>query len=286
AYADHMQSKYGYDKISVLEPEACRAIVNSPAYHGGTLDMGSGHVNPLELVFGLTRLAVAAGARVFEGSKVLHVAEGDPATVTTDQAVIKARYVVLGCNGYLGQLQKHVAARVMPINNFIVATAPMSPEAQENIIAHNYAVADSKFVVNYFRFSDDHRLLFGGTESYGYKFPKDIAANVRKPLAQIFPQLKDVKIDHAWGGTLGITMNRMPHYERLGGNILTMSGFSGSGVALGTMSGKIAAEAIAGQAEKFDIMARVPTLPFPGGPKWRSPLLVLAMLWYSLRDKL
>ncbi len=286
AYADHMQNKYGYDKISMLEPDACREIVNSPAYHGGTLDMGSGHVNPLELVFGLARLAVAAGARVFESSKVLNVAEGDPATVTTDQATIKARYVVLGCNGYLGQLQKHVAARVMPINNFIVATAPMSPEAQEDIIANNYAVADSKFVVNYFRFSDDHRLLFGGTESYGYKFPKDIAANVRKPLAQIFPQLKDVKIDHAWGGTLGITMNRMPHYERLGGNILTMSGFSGSGVALGTMSGKIAAEAIAGQAETFDIMARVPTLPFPGGPKWRSPLLVLAMLWYSLRDKL
>lgn len=286
AYVAHMQDKYGYDKISLLEADACRDIVNSPAYHGGTLDMGSGHVNPLELVLGLARLAVKSGARIFEGSKVEGIDEGDPAFVRTAHARVKARYVVLGCNGYIGTMQKHVAARVMPINNFIVSTKPMTPEAQEQIIRNNYAVADSKFVVNYFRFSDDHRLLFGGTETYRYKFPKDIAGAVRKPLTEIFPQLENVEIDHAWGGTLGITMNRMPHYERIGGNVLTMSGFSGSGVALGTLSGQIAADAIAGQAERFDVMAKVPTYPFPGGPALRSPLLVLAMLWYSLRDKL
>lgn len=286
AYVAHMQDKYGDDKISLLSADDCREIVNSPAYHGGTLDIGAGHVNPLELVLGLARLAVQAGARICEASKVTAIDQGDPAFVKTAKASIKARYVVLGCNGYLGTMQKHVAARVMPINNFIVSTKPMTPEAQDQIIRNNYAVADSKFVVNYFRFSEDHRLLFGGTESYGYKFPKDIAGAVRKPLAEIFPQLKDVEIDHAWGGTLGITMNRMPHFERIGGNILTMSGFSGSGVALATLSGQIAADTIAGQAERFDIMARVPTYPFPGGPRLRAPLLVLAMLWYSLRDKL
>lgn len=285
-YVAHMQDKYGYDKIRLLPPQECRTIVNSPAYHGGTLDLGSGHVNPLELVLGLARLAVKAGARIFEGSKVEGIDEGEPAFVRTKDAKVKARYVVLGCNGYLGTMQKHVAARVMPINNFIVSTKPMSPDAQEKVIQNNYAVADSKFVVNYFRFSEDHRLLFGGTETYGYKFPSDIAGAVRKPLVEVFPQLKDVEIDHAWGGTLGITMNRMPHYERIGGNILTMSGFSGLGVAMGTMSGQIAAEAIAGQAERFDVMASVPTLSFPGGPALRSPLLVLAMLWYSLRDRM
>lgn len=282
----HMKQTYGYDRISLLDPGACRDIVNSPAYHGGTLDLGSGHVNPLELVLGLARLAATAGARIFEGSRVEGITESDPALVKTARANVTARYVVLACNGYLGNMQQHVAARVMPINNFIVSTKPMSPEAQEQIIRHNYAVADSKFVVNYYRFSEDHRLLFGGTESYGYKFPTDIAGAVRKPLTRIFPQLKDVEIEHAWGGTLGITMNRMPHYERMGGNILTMSGFSGSGVALGTLSGQIAAEAIAGQAERFDIMARVPTVPFPGGSAFRSPLLILAMLWHSLRDRL
>ena len=168
-----------------------------------------------------------------------------------------------------------------------MATEPLSDDARKAILAQNIAVADTKFVVNYFRFSDDNRMLFGGTESYSYKFPKDIARQVRKPMSDIFPQLKDARIDYAWGGTLGITMNRLPHYARYGaGNVLSMSGFSGQGVALGTLSGQIAAEAIAGQAERFDIMAQIPSPKFPGGPLMRQPLLILAMLWFSLRDKL
>lgn len=285
-YVDSLVNDYDYDKIRVLDEEECRHIVNSPAYFGGTLDTGAGHINPLEFVFGLARMAEAAGVRLFENSKVIELKEGEPAQVKTEKANVTARYVVLGCNGYLGTMQKTVAARVMPINNYILATEPMSPDDQEALIRNNYAVADSKFVVNYFRFSDDNRLLFGGTESYSYKFPNDIAAKVRKPMLEIFPQLKDIGIEYAWGGTLGITMNRMPHYERLSGNILSLSGFSGHGVAMATLSGQIAAETIAGQAERFDIMAKVPTIAFPGGPALRSPLLVLAMLWYSLRDKL
>lgn len=286
SFVDHMHRHYDYDLISVLSPAECRAVVNSPAYHGGTLDMGSGHVNPLELVLGLARLAQKAGARIFEQSKAMSLAKGDPATVSTGTASIRASHVVLACNGYLGGLQPQVAARVMPINNYIVATEPMTPEAQETIIANNYAVADSKFVVNYFRFSEDRRLLFGGTESYGYRFPRDIAAAVRKPMTEIFPQLRDVRIDHAWGGTLSVTMNRLPHFERYAGNILSMSGYSGAGVALGTLAGQIGAEAIAGQAERFDVMSRIPTRPFPGGPALRTPLMVLGMLWYGLRDRL
>lgn len=286
AHVDHMTKVYNYDKIRVLEPDECREIVASQAYHGGTLDMGAGHVNPLELSLGLARLVEKAGVRIFEQSKVTDVLQGDPATVTTAEAQISASFVVLGCNGYLGDLDAHVAKRVMPINNFIVATEPLGPEKQEQIIRNNYAVADSKFVINYFRFSDDHRMLFGGTESYGYKFPNDIAGSVRKPMAQIFPQLAETRIDYAWGGTLGITMNRMPHFERLAGNILSLSGFSGSGVAMATLAGQIAAETIAGQAERFDIMAKVPTPKFPGGPMLRSPLLVLGMLWYGLLDRL
>jgi gamma-glutamylputrescine oxidase len=161
----------------------------------------------------------------------------------------------------------------------------MTASQQESLISGNHAVADTKFVINYFRFSEDHRLLFGGAESYGYRFP-DIAKLVRKPMLEIYPQLKDIKITHAWGGTLGITMNRLPHFERLAGNILSASGYSGHGVAMATLGGKLAAEAIAGQAERFDLMAQVPTRPFPGGVAFRWPLLVLAMVWFSLRDKL
>ncbi len=286
AYAEKLNRDYDYPHIRYLDRAEMRAHVGSDAYHGGTLDMRSGHINPLELALGLARMAAAAGATICEDARVLSVVPGKKPRITTREATISADHVILACNGYIGGLHDDIARRVMPINNYIVATAPMTPEAQEGIIAGNIAVADSKFVVNYFRFSDDHRLLFGGTETYGYRFPRDIARNVRRPLAEIFPALADIRLDYAWGGTLAITMNRMPHYARYGTNILSMSGFSGSGVALGTLSGQIAAEAVAGQAERFDTMASVPTPGFPGGALLRHPLLVLAMLWYSFRDRL
>lgn len=285
-YAKKLQDAYGYDLIRGLEEEEMRHLVGSPAYYGGAIDMGGGHVDPLRFALGLARLAQAEGVRIHEASKVTAIAGGDPATVTTDQAQVTAGHVVLACNGYLGGLEPRVAARVMPINNFILATEPMSAEQQESLIRNNHAVADSKFVVNYFRFSDDRRLLFGGSESYGYRFPRDIAAKVRRPMLEIFPQLRDTRIDYAWGGTLAITMNRMPHFERLAGNVLSLSGYSGHGLAMATLAGQMASEAIAGQAERFDLMARGPSPRFPGGAALRSPLLVLAMVWFSLRDRL
>lgn len=282
-YAEKLRRDYGYDLISPLDRDAIQNLVGSAAYHGGTLNMGSGHLHPLRYALGLARAAHAAGVRIFEGSKVTQIAH-DPVSLRTAQAQINARYAILGCNGYLGALNSDVAARVMPINNFIVATEPL--DDPESLIRNNHAVADSKFVINYFRLSDDKRMLFGGGESYGYRFPRDIAATVRKPMQQIYPQLADVKIDYAWGGTLGITMNRMPHFARLSSNVLSVSGYSGHGVAMATLGGKLAAQAVQGQAEQFDIFANVPSPRFPGGPRLRTPLLVLAMLWFSLRDRL
>ncbi|MCT8161401.1 NAD(P)/FAD-dependent oxidoreductase [Pseudoruegeria sp. SHC-113] len=286
AYAEKLQTEYGYDKIRAIGPEEIRSLVDSPAYYGGSLDMGGGHIHPLRYAFGLARMAQDAGVRLYEQSTVTGIDMAEPAIVSTAQAKITARFVVMGCNGYLGNLDGQVAPRVMPINNYILATEPMSEEAAEKLIAHNHAVADSKFVINYFRFSEDRRLLFGGTESYGYRFPADIAAKVRKPMLEIFPQLAETRVDYAWGGTLGITMNRMPHFARLRGHVLSASGYSGHGVAMATLGGKLAAETVQGQAERFDIMAQVPTRRFPGGVAMRHPLLVLAMVYFALRDKL
>ncbi len=285
-YAAHLERVYGYTQVTTLDRDAMRDHVGSPAYYGGTLDMGSGHIHPLRYALGLARAAQSAGVRIFENSKVNNLTHGTPAKITTEHADISASFVVLGCNGYLGALDGKVAKKVMPINNFIAATEPLDDHTANNLIRYNHAVADSKFVINYFRLSDDNRMLFGGGESYGYRFPKDIAATVRKPMSEIFPQLKNVKIDYAWGGTLGITMNRMPHFARLAGNVFTASGYSGHGVAMATLGGKIAADAIAGQAEKFDLMASVPTTAFPGGSRLRAPLLAVAMIYYSLRDRL
>ncbi|NBT53087.1 MAG: FAD-binding oxidoreductase, partial [Marivivens sp.] len=283
AYVDKLNTEYGYDKIRKLDRDELYDLCRSDAYHGGAIDMGGGHFHPLRFALGLARACRDLGVTIYEQTRVTRVEEGEPAIVHTEGATIRARYVVMGCNGYLGRMQERVAARVMPINNFIIATEPLADP--ELVMKGNHCVADSKYVINYFRLSDDNRMLFGGGESYGYKFPSNIEGVVRKAMAQIFPQLNGIRVDYAWGGTLGITMNRLPHVERITGNILSLSGFSGHGVALATFAGKVAAEAIAGQAEKFDIMASVPSPRFPGGAALRHPLLVLGMLWFGLKDR-
>ncbi len=281
---DKLAGEYGYDQLEILDRDAMRALVDSPAYQGGVVDWRAGHIHPLAFALGLAKAADAAGARIHERSEVHHITEGETCIVRTGHGAVHAPHVILAANGYLGGLNRKVAARVMPINNFIVATEPLGDRAQ-TLITKGVAVADSKFVVNYFRLSPDGRLLFGGGESYGYRFP-DIAETVRKPMAQVFPDLADVKIDYAWGGTLAITMNRMPCFTRPAPNILSASGYSGHGVALATLAGQMMAEAVAGQAERFDVMAEIPSPAFPGGPALRTPLLVAAMTWYAMRDRL
>ncbi|WP_439561191.1 NAD(P)/FAD-dependent oxidoreductase [Roseinatronobacter sp.] len=282
AYADKLAREYGYDQVQPLDRAQIRDIIRSDAYQGGVIDTGAGHVHPLAYALGLARAAQAAGAQIFENSVVTDIQQGTRIRVLTAGGHIDAEHVLLAANGYLGGLAPQVAARVMPINNFIVATAPLP---QGTVLTRDVAVADSKFVINYFRMSRDGRLLFGGGESYGYRFP-DILKTVRKPMLEVFPQLRDTPIDYAWGGTLAITVNRMPHFVRLAPNILSASGYSGAGVGMATMAGRIMADTVAGQAEQFDLMAALNLPRFPGGSALRSPLLALAMTWYALRDRL
>ncbi len=286
AYADKLRVTYGYDKIEDLDQEQLRALVGSPAYFGGTLDWGGGHLHPLAYALGLAKAAEAASAMLYENARVTAVERGATVRIKTEAAEVSARYLVIGCNGYHGDLWPELSKRVMPINNFIVATEPLSEEEARGLIRDGQAVADSKFVVNYFRLSKDRRMLFGGGESYGYRFPQDIAAKARGPMVEIFPQLAGKRIDYAWGGTLGITMSRLPNLQRLTDTILSAGGFSGHGVALATLAGQLIAEAVDGQAARFDLFASIPPPPFPGGRALRSPLLVLAMLWYAMRDRL
>ncbi|MBW4710271.1 FAD-binding oxidoreductase [Roseobacter sp. YSTF-M11] len=284
-YAAVLQNRYDYDQIEALDADACHALCPSPDYKGGLLDRGAAHLHPLALTVGLARAASAAGAQIFERSCVHHLDHGKRVTLRTDAGRVVADHVILACNGYLSSLAPAVSARVMPINNFIVATEPLENRAQE-VLTQDIAVADSRFVVNYFRLSHDKRLLFGGGESYGYRFPSDISAVVRKPMQIVFPHLKDVKIDFAWGGTLGITMKRFPYLARVAPNILSASGYSGHGVGTATHAGQLMAKAIQGETDGFDTMAAIPTPAFPGGGALRTPLLVLAMSWYALRDRL
>lgn len=283
--AEYVAKTYGYENLQCLDKPAFEDLVRSPRYRGGTLDMGSGHIHPLRYVLGLARAAEAAGVTIYEQSEVHHIVHGEPATVRTGKGHVTADHVIIAGNGYLPHIEGEVAARVMPINSFICATAPLGDQAAE-VLSQDIAVADSKFVVNYYRLSEDKRLLFGGRENYGLGFPKDISTALVARMVSLFPQLADTQIDYVWGGTLGITMTRLPALQRLAPNILSAGGFSGHGVALSGFSGKVMAEAVIGQAERFDLMGLLPTPAFPGGAAMRAPLLTLAMTWYSLRDRL
>lgn len=282
---DFMAKKYGY-AMDYLDKAALGEIVDSPAYHGGVIDHGGAHLHPLNYALGLAGAAETAGATIFEMSEVAEVIEGAEITLKTAHGAVTAPQVLLACNGYLGGLNADVASHVMPINNFVIATEPLDEDIARRVIANGMAVGDSKFVVNYYRLSRDRRLLFGGRESYGYRFPSDIKSFVRGAMLAIYPYLAETRIDYGWGGTLAITMNRLPYLRRVSPNLYSASGYSGHGVAMATLSGKLVAEAMRGQAEKFDVMAGIRAPGFPGGPALRSPLLALAMLWYTLRDRL
>lgn len=283
---DILNERYNYDQISYLDRQQMRDLVGSDSYYGGTLDMGASHLHPLNYALGLADAASKAGARIFEHSPVESYVEGTINQVNTNKATVKAKNVMVACNGYLGALEKRLAGKIMPINNFILATEPLDQSVVDEINPKDVAFADSRFVVNYYRLSADKRLLFGGGENYSPNFPKDIASFVRKPMLQVYPQLKDTPIDFAWGGTLAITLNRMPHFSRIGrSNIYFAQGYSGHGVALATLAGKLLAEVLSGEQERFELMSKVPTPPFPGGAMLRYPGLVLGMTYYALRDR-
>jgi gamma-glutamylputrescine oxidase len=283
AYVRKLNETYHYPHIRFVDRDEMRQMVGTEAYHGGTLDSDAAHLHPLKYVLGLARAAQTAGVRIFEQSPVESYGPGE---VRTTKGRVKAENIVLACNGYLGKLDDDVAARVMPINNFIIATEPLDEAMAREIIRDDVAVSDSKFVINYYKLSADRRLLFGGRESYGYRFPGDIKSFVRKAMLEIYPQLSGARIDYGWGGTLGITMRRMPYIRQLRPGVLTASGYSGHGVAMATLAGKMISDAITATSPQFDAMARVPAQRFPGGPAMRWPLLVAAMAWFSLRDRI
>jgi gamma-glutamylputrescine oxidase len=285
ARATKLARDYGYPHQRVLSRAEQRALVDSPAYHGGVVDSGAGHLHPLNYALGLARACVAAGVRIHEHSRVTGYSGSGPVVVRTSQGEVRAGRVVLACNGYLGGLEPRIAPRIMPINNFMLATAPLGPLA-DRLIADPACVHDTLFVVNYFRLSPDRRLVFGGGENYTRRFPADLKGLVRRQMLSIFPQLGSVAIDYAWGGTLAITMNRLPHLGRLAPEVYFAQGYSGHGVSNATLAGQLMAEAIAGTAERFDVFSRLPPPPFPGGTLLRWPGQVLGMLWFAIRDRL
>ncbi len=300
-YCEHLNSKYNYSAYRPLDKQALQGRVNSENYHGGAIDEGAGHVNPLKLARGLAQAAVRAGAHIAERSEVTDIlrrATNQSQRVVTSMGSVTCRRVILATNGYIDALDDSINKRLMPINNFIVVTKPLGERAKQ-LLPCNDAVADSRFVVNYYRLvqdgvaqdgaMNDHtttgvRLLFGGGENYSYRFPKNITPIVRKAMLSIFPQLQDVEIDYAWGGTLAITRNRLPYIKEVQADRYTAGGYSGHGVALACIYGKALADHMSGKNELYNVLTKLPNKPFPGGTRSRSTLLALAMSGYSMAD--
>ena len=278
-------ARYGYGKTTLLSKAELEERLATTAYSGALKDDGAGHFHPLNYAIGLARALKEEGGLIFENSRVTEIRQGARALVVTEKGEVRARYVVLACNAYMAGLLPQVESRIMPVASYAVTTAPLGDNLARALIRDDEAVSDTNFVVDYFRLTTDTRLLFGGRCSYSGIHPKDLAGNMRPRLSRVFPQLAGVELDHAWGGHIGITYNRLPDVGRIGGNIYYVQGFSGQGVSLSGIFGKLMAEAIAGEAGRFELFTRIKHLPFPGGPL-RRPALVAGMLYYRLRDLL
>jgi gamma-glutamylputrescine oxidase len=281
--ADFLAREFGWEP-EIVQPKDMRQHINGGGYHGGIYEAQGGHFHPLNYAQGLAMAALEAGVQIYENSDLAywerHYA---PIEGAAGRGVFGAKAMILATDTWIGQQDQSLGSHTIPIMNYNVATAPL-PNA-DMLLPSDAAVADSRFVLNYFRLSADKRLIFGGGEKYVQTPPADIAAFVRKHIAEVFPSLANTPIDYAWGGAVGVTMNRLPHIGRKG-NVFFAHGFSGHGALVTTLAGELLAEAVTGTMERFDVFANLPHRPFPGGKWLARPLATLGLLYYAMRDRL
>jgi gamma-glutamylputrescine oxidase len=286
-WRDEAQQRFGYDRFQYVERERMIDYLQSSRYPGGLYDPDSGHLHPLNYTLGLARAARAAGAQIFEDSCVTQIhSENTGHVIRTASGQVRAKFVALACNTWLGALAPKVSKKIMPVGTYVIATEPLEPARAKALMPAQAAICDSRFALDYFRPSPDHRVLWGGKVSYSTLPPRHLGEAMRRDMLKTFPQLSDVKVDYAWGGFVDITMNRAPHFGRIAPTIYFAQGFSGHGVNTTGLAGKLIAEAIDGQASRFDLFGKIHHRDFPGGATLRTPALVLAMAWYRMKDLL
>ncbi|MFA6987366.1 MAG: FAD-dependent oxidoreductase [Arenimonas sp.] len=285
AWQRDLAENHGYE-VQWWEREQLREQLASDRYLGALFDPNSGHLQPLKYTLGLARAALKLGVRIFEESEVIELQRGDKPVLRTASGEVHGDFAVLAGNAYVRGVAPELDAMIMPVGTYIAATEVLGAERARSLIRNDMAVADINWALDYFRLSRDHRLLFGGRASYSTLPPPNLRRTMLRRMTRVFPQLADVKLEHAWGGFVDISMNRAPHWGRLGSNVYFAQGFSGHGIAATGLAGRIIAEAIRGQAGRLDVFAGIKHRPFPGGRAFRTPLLVAAMAWFKLRDAL
>jgi gamma-glutamylputrescine oxidase len=283
AHPDAM-ARYGYPHISFMDRAETATRIGTSRYFGGLRDVGTGHIHPLKLLVGTAKVAAQAGAKLYENTKVTALeAKGGKVVATTPTGTITAGKALLAVNAYGGKLEPISASHIMPIGSFIGATEPLP--ADTPIIPGGESVSDSRFVVRYFRKTNDHRLLFGGREVYAANTAGEIESGVRAQVAELYPALANIKFTHAWGGYVGITVPRKPFVREVLPNVTSIGGYSGHGVMLANYMGRLYAETITGNDDKLRILRDLKVPPFPGGRTFRTPLLFMALSWFALRDR-
>ncbi|WP_295478510.1 FAD-binding oxidoreductase [uncultured Pseudomonas sp.] len=274
-------------ELQLLQADEMHSVVGSDRYVGGLIDRGSGHLHPLNLALGEAAVARQLGVQLFEDSTVTRIDYGPQVTVHTATGQVQAKFLVLGCNAYLNDLNAELGGKVLPAGSYIIATEPLSEEQARQLLPQDMAVCDQRVALDYYRLSADRRLLFGGACHYSGRDPQDIGAYMRPKMLKVFPQLANVRIDYQWGGMIGIGANRLPQIGRLKEhpNVFHAQAYSGHGVNATHLAGRLLAEAISGQhGGGFELFAKVPHITFPGGRHLRSPLLALGMLWHRLKE--
>lgn len=278
--------RYGYDQLELLDRSGIRNVVACERYCGGMLDHGGGHIHPLNLALGEAAAVESLGGSIYEQSPATRIDRGQTPCVHAAHGRVSAKFVVVAGNAYLGGLVPELAAKSMPCGTQVIATEPLGDELAASLLPQDYCVEDCNYLLDYFRLSADKRLIYGGGVVYGARDPADIDSIIRAKMLKTFPQLHGIRTEFAWTGNFLLTLSRLPQVGRIGDNIYYSQGCSGHGVTYTHLAGKILAEALRGQAERFDAFAGLPHYPFPGGQRFSAPLSALGALYYSLRDRL
>lgn len=278
--------RYGYSQLEMLNLDGIRDVVACERYVGGLLDQGGGHIHPFNLALGEAEAVESLGGIIYEQSAAIRIDRGSNPRIHTEQGEVSAKFVVVAGNAYLGNLVPELAAKSMPCGTQVIATEPLNSELAATLLPQDYCVEDCNYLLDYFRLSADKRLIYGGGVVYGARDPADIDSIIRPKMLKTFPQLRDVKTEFAWTGNFLMTLSRLPQVGRLDGNLYYSQGCSGHGVTYTHIAGKIIAEALRGQAERFDAFASLPHYPFPGGQKFSAPMSALGALYYNLRDRI
>jgi len=282
----HLAKYYSYDAARMMDADETREKLGTAIYPGARLDLGGGHLHPLDYARGLAAAADEKGAMLWEHSPALSLeTHGVDVEIRCDGGTVTAKQVLLACDAFSGRISPQLEPYIGHVESFIAATTPLPPHLAERIVPSDVAVADTRHVLDYYRKSADGRLLFAGRERY-FRPPRDIAGLVRPRMLHVFPQLKDIRLEYAWSGTVGITRTRMPHLGELSPRILFAHGYSGQGVALATLAGKLLAEAAMGERERFDVFARLPAKRFPGGRFLKHTLVSAGLYALKLCDAL